>query len=414
MTGWLNLPVVQLIIALGLGLLVGLQREWVEAKPLGLRSFALITLIGALIGLYANDAGLWIVAVGLLVVTLAIFVHTILLARETEVAGMTTELAGIAMYMVGAMTTTGYPVAAVVLTGVVTLLLHWKAPLHALTRRIAPEEFQAIARFVLVTLVVLPVLPDRSFGPYDVLNPFHIWLMVVLIVGLNVAGYLAMRLAGSRGGALLGGVLGGLVSSTATTVSYSTRSRADEGMAPVAAVVILIASALVYVRILLEILAVAPALLADLLWPVLAYLTLFALLVGAMLFRFEEGDAQEIKTGNPAELSTALVFAAIYSVVVFASAAVSEHFGETMLYPVAVLSGLTDVDAITLSVGNLFQAERVTADTAWRVVFIASVSNLLFKTGVVAVLGGPALRRRLLPMLVLLAAVGVLGTVFWP
>ena len=155
MTEWLNLPVVQLIIALGLGLLVGLQREWVEAKPLGLRSFALITLIGALIGLYASDAGLWIVAVGLLVVTLAIFVHTILLARETAVTGMTTELAGIAMYMVGAMMTTGYPVAAVVLTGVVTLLLHWKAPLHALTRRIAPEEFQAIARFVLVTLALV-------------------------------------------------------------------------------------------------------------------------------------------------------------------------------------------------------------------------------------------------------------------
>ena len=198
MTEWLALPAVQLSIALGLGLLVGLQREWVEEKPLGLRSFALITLIGALMGLYAEDAGLWVIAVGLLVISLAIFVHTTLLARDTEVAGMTTELAGITMYMVGAMTTTGYPVTAVVLTGVVTLLLHWKVPLHALTRRIAPEEFQAIARFVLVTLVVLPILPDRTFGPYDVLNPFHIWLMVVLIVGLNVAGYLGMRFADGR------------------------------------------------------------------------------------------------------------------------------------------------------------------------------------------------------------------------
>ena len=414
MTEWLALPVVQLTIALGLGLLVGLQREWVEEKPLGLRSFALITLIGALVGLYAEDAGLWIVAVGLLVITLAIFVHTILLAREEAVAGMTTELAGITMYMVGAMTTTGYPVAAVVLTGVVTLLLHWKVPLHALTRRIAPEEFQAIARFVLVTLVVLPILPDQTFGPYDVLNPFHIWLMVVLIVGLNVAGYLGMRLAGGRGGALLGGVLGGLVSSTATTVSYATRSRSDQAMVPVAVVVILIASALVYIRILLEILAVAPTLLAELIWPVLAYLALFGAIVATLVLRFEQKDGQEVKTGNPAELSTALVFAAIYSVVVFASAAVSERYGEAMLYPVAVLSGLTDVDAITLSVGNLFQDARITADTAWRVIFIASISNLLFKAGVVAVLGGSALRRRLLPILAVLGLVGVLATVFWP
>ncbi len=414
MTEWLALPAVQLAIALGLGLLVGLQREWVEEKPLGLRSFALITLIGALIGLYAEDAGLWIVAVGLLVVTLAIFVHTILLARESEVAGMTTELAGIAMYMVGAMTTTGYPVAAVVLTGVVTLLLHWKVPLHALTRRIAPEEFQAIARFVLVTLVVLPILPNQTYGPYDVLNPFHIWLMVVLIVGLNVAGYLALRFAGARGGALLGGVLGGLVSSTATTVSYATRSRADAAVVPVAVVVILIASAIVYGRILLEILAVAPALLSHLIGPVLTYLAVFGLVIGTLVIRFEQIDGEEVKTGNPAELSTALVFALIYSVVVFASAAVSEHYGETMLYPVAVLSGLTDVDAITLSVGNLFEADRISPDTAWRVIFIASVANLLFKTGVVAVIGGAELRRRLLPLLVALAVVGVLGTFAWP
>jgi uncharacterized membrane protein (DUF4010 family) len=121
-----------------------------------------------------------------------------------------------------------------------------------------------------------------------------------------------------------------------------------------------------------------------------------------------------VKTGNPAELSTALVFAAIYSVVVFASAAVSARYGEAMLYPVAVLSGLTDVDAITLSIGNLFQGERISPDTAWRLVFVASVANLLFKAGVVALLGGPSLRRRLLPLMGGLAAAGVLVAMFWP
>jgi len=121
-----------------------------------------------------------------------------------------------------------------------------------------------------------------------------------------------------------------------------------------------------------------------------------------------------VKTGNPAELSTALVFAAIYTVVVFLSAAVSERFGEAMLYPVAVLSGLTDVDAITLSVGHLFQSERITSDTAWRVIFVASLANLLFKAGVVAVLGGRGLRRRLLPIFAGLMAAGVLIAVYWP
>jgi len=413
-SGLLELPAVQFGIAVALGLLVGLQREWVEEKPLGLRSFTLITLIGSLIGFYADDAGLWTVAVGLIVVALAIFVHTILLTRQHAVKGMTTELAGIAMYMVGAMTTTGYPATAVVLTGVIMLLLHWKAPLHALTRRIAPEEFQAVARFVLVTMVVLPILPDRTFGPYDVLNPFHIWLMVVLIVGLNLAGYFAMRMAGGRGGALLGGVLGGLVSSTATTVSFATRSHGKRALVPIAVVVILIASAIVYLRILIEVLAVAPGLLAALAGPIAAFVGLFMLLIGLLIRRVDRSGAAEIDAGNPAELSTALVFAAIYSVVVFASAAVSAHFGERMLYAVALLSGLTDVDAITLSVGNLYQSSRVSIEIAWRAIFVASLANLLFKAGVVAVLGGSTLRRRLLPVMGVLTAAGTLIVLFWP
>ncbi len=414
MSGLLELVAVQLAVALGLGLLVGLQREWVEDKPLGLRSFALITLIGALLGLYVTEAGYWIVAVGLLAVTVAIITHSLLLARETAVQGMTTELSGIAMFLVGAMTTTGYLVEAVVLAGVVTLLLHWKLPLHALTRRIEPEEFQAVARFVLVTLVVLPILPNQTFGPYDVLNPFQIWLMVVLIVGLNLAGYIALRFSSGRGGALLGGVLGGLVSSTATTVSFSARSREDRALVPLAVLVILIASGVVYARILIETAAVAPALLGDLLLPVVTFSVVFAAVVLAFLLRFDGGEREDVAHGNPAELSTALVFAAVYSVVIFISAAVHERFGATMLYPVAVLSGLTDVDAITLSTAQLFREGRLVADTAWRVIFVASLANLVFKGGVVAVLGGRALRRRLLPVFGGLTAVGVLVAVFWP
>ncbi|MEM8767985.1 MAG: MgtC/SapB family protein [Pseudomonadota bacterium] len=407
MNGFLELVAVQLAVALGLGLLVGLQREWVEDKPLGLRSFALITLIGALLGLYVEASGYWIVAVGLLAVTVAIITHSLLLAREAAVEGMTTELSGIAMFLVGAMTTTGYLVEAVVLTGVVTLLLHWKLPLHTLTRRIEPEEFQAVARFVLVTLVVLPILPNQAFGPYEVLNPFQIWLMVVLIVGLNLAGYFALQFFGGRGGALLGGVLGGLISSTATTVSFSARSREDRNLVPLAAVVILIASGFVYARILIETAAVAPALLGHLVLPVLSFSVLFAAVILAFLFRFEDGEGEAVSHGNPAQLSTALVFGAVYSVVIFISAAVYERFGATMLYPVAVLSGLTDVDAITLSTAQLFREGRLVAETAWRVIFVASLANLVFKGGVVALLGGPALRRRVLPAITGLTLAGV-------
>ena len=238
-----------LAIAIGLGLLVGMQREWVADKPIGLRSFALISTIGGLVGLFAVQYGGWILASGLIAITIAVYTHSYLLARQGGIFGTTTELAAIAMFLVGALATSGYIAGAVVLGGVVTLLLHWKVPMHTWVVRLGEDEFQAIARFVLVSLVVLPILPNAAYGPYSaligtilpntaygpyaVLNPWQIWLMVVLIVSINLAAYISLKVSSGRGGALLSGVLGGLISSTATTVSFSTRSRVDPLIVPI-------------------------------------------------------------------------------------------------------------------------------------------------------------------------------------
>lgn len=403
-----------LAIAIGLGLLVGMQREWVAGKPIGMRSFALISMIGGLVGLFAEQYGEWVVASGLIAITLAIFFHTYLQSPEARKSGMTTELAAVAMFLVGVLATSGFIAGAVVLGGVVTLLLHWKTPMHSLVKRIGASEFQAIARFVLVSLVVLPILPDKAYGPYAVLNPWQIWLMVVLIVSMNLAAYVSLKLSSGRGGALLSGALGGLISSTATTVSFSTRSRRTGSVVPLAAIVILVASALVYLRIMIEVGVVAPSLLAELTGPVVAYLVLFAIVVAVQLYRLPEIDGEDLDTGNPAELTTALSFALLYSVVLFVSAAVEEHFGETMLYPVAAVSGLTDVDAMTLSVARLLNEARIDKDIAWRLIFVASLANLAFKAGVVAVIGGAQLRRRAVPALAVLTLIGLLGVWLWP
>jgi uncharacterized membrane protein (DUF4010 family) len=403
-----------LAIAIGLGLLVGMQREWVADKPIGLRSFALISTIGGLIGLFAMEYGAWILASGLIAITIAIYSHAYFLSRQVSVTGMTTELAAIAMFLVGALATSGYMAVAVVLGGVITLLLHWKVPMHTLVERIGEIEFQAIARFVLISLVVLPILPNNTYGPYSVLNPWQIWLMVVLIVSINLAAYVSMKVSSGKGGALLSGVLGGLISSTATTVAFSTRSRGDRSVVPIAGVVIIVASALVYLRVVIETAVVARGLLPELLGPVVAFLTLFAFVIGLQLIRLPQTAEEAHETSNPAELKTALSFALLYSVVLFISAAVSEKFGESMLYPVAGISGLTDVDAITLSIGRLFVESRIDSDIAWRVIFVASLSNLAFKAGVVAVIGGTHLRRRVLPALLGLTLVGFVGVWLWP
>ena len=403
-----------LAIAIGLGLLVGMQREWVADKPIGLRSFALISTIGGLVGLFATQYGAWILASGLIAITIAVYTHSILLARKDHVYGTTTELAAIAMFLIGALATSGFIAGAVVLGGIVTLLLHWKDPLHTLVARIGEHEFQAIARFVLISLVVLPILPNIAYGPYSVLNPWQIWLMVVLIVSINLAAYVSLKVSSGKGGALLSGVLGGLISSTATTVSFSTRSRSDPIVVPIAGIVILVASALVYFRIVIEISVVARSLLPELIVPIIAFLGLFAVVIGVMLTRLPKIATEKLETSNPAELKTALTFGLLYSLVLFISAAVNEQFGEAMLYPVALISGLTDVDAITLSIGRLFTEGRIDEDIAWRVIFVASLANLAFKAGIVAVIGGVHLRGRILPVLVGLTLVGFVGVWLWP
>lgn len=401
-------------VALGLGLMVGAQREWAADKPIGIRSFALIGLMGGIVGLLTESYGGWVLASALVVLTAAVFAHSLILARRQRGDGMTTELSAIVLFLICVMATTGYLLGAVVIGGVVALLLHWKSPLHSLVQRIGEVESQAIARFVLIALVVLPILPNRAYGPYEVLNPWQTWLMVVLIVSINLAGYVMLRLFRGRRGALMSGVVGGLISSTATTVAFSTRTRRDPGAAQLAAVVVLIASGLVYIRILIETAAVAPSLLPSLAVPTTAFMGLFAVTIGIGLLRFQPAAHEEVAHDNPAELSTALWFGVLYSAVLFISAAVDELFGEEMLYGVAIISGLTDVDAITLSTSWLFIEERVSADTAWRVIALASLANLGFKAGVVAVLGGPALRRWLLPAMVGLTLVGLAGVWLWP
>jgi uncharacterized membrane protein (DUF4010 family) len=402
-----------LAVALALGLLVGLQREYAD-KPIGIRSFALISVIGGMVGLFTVKYGGWVLASGLLALAIAILSHTYFVSKTSGITGMTTELAAIAMFFVGALATSGELIIAVVLGGAVLLLLQWKTPLHAWVDRIGTVELGAIARFVLITLVILPILPNTAYGPYSVLNPQQIWLMVVLIVSLNLGGFVALKFAIGKGGALLSGVLGGLISSTATTASFSTRSRSEPSLAPLAAIVVLVASALVYIRILVEIGVVATDLLPEIAGPIAAFVTIFVAVIGIQLIRFKKVQDDIEEPRNPAELKSAMSFALLYGLVLFVSAAANEYFGQSMLYPVALVSGLTDVDAITLSIGRLFSESRIDSDVAWRVIFVASLSNLAFKAGIVAVIGGARLRRRMLPVMAGMTLIGFVGVWLWP
>ena len=217
-------------VALGLGLLVGLQRERAASALAGFRTFPLVTVFGAVTGILSKDLGGWILAAGLLALAALIISGNLAKLKAGNVdPGLTTEAALLLMYGVGAYLVFGHRPVAVAVGGAVAVLLYLKPELHSLATRLGEEDFRGIMQFVVISLVIFPVLPNRAYGPFQVLNPHRIWWMVVLITGLSLAGYVAYKLFGHRICAALGAVLGGLISSTATTVSYARRTRRGEG-----------------------------------------------------------------------------------------------------------------------------------------------------------------------------------------
>lgn len=405
----------KLAIALGLGLLVGIQREWTAPHVAGLRTFAAITLFGAVCGLLVESVGGWLVVAGLIAVAAIIIVGRLAKFSNSDAqAGLTTQVAALVMYMVGAAVALDQIALAVITGGGLAVLLHWKVPLHAVVDRLGEGDLRAIIQLVLIALVILPVLPDKSYGPFHVLNPFQIWLMVVLICGISLSGYFAYKFWGARAGTLLGGVLGGLISSTATTVSYSNMSRRKEGAHAQAASVIMIASTIVFARILFEVAVVAPEILTGLLPPLAAMMGLMTLIAAASYILAFRQRKTALIDEEPSELPAALVFGVLYAVVLFAVAAVKEYSDERGLFVVAALSGLTDMDAITLSTAQMIKADRLSIATGWRMILVGGMSNLLFKAAAVAVLADRRLLWRILVMFGIALAGGALVLALWP
>jgi uncharacterized membrane protein (DUF4010 family) len=406
-----------LALAVGLGLLVGLQREWAKRDVAGIRTFTMISVLGAVCALLSRSAGGWVIAAGFIAVAATLAVGNLLRGKSKDTDfGMTTEVAALVMFGVGAGLLSGFVQECIVVGGATAVLLHWKEPLHALVRRMGERDLTSIFRLVLIALVILPLLPDRTFGPYDVLNPFRTWLMVVLIVGIGLGAYVVRKLITAPIGIVVAGVLGGLVSSTATTLSEARRARAgtggDHGAA--AAVIIVIASTMMFARVVVEVLVVAPSTAAALLPPLAAMLGTFALIAAIMWLRARGAASRTLEDPAPSDLPAAIVFGLLYAVVLFGVAAAEEHFGDSGLYVVAAISGLHDMDAITLSTAELVQAGRIDVGIGWRLILVGALSNTLLKTMLATVIGGRALARRVVPAMLCGASVGIALLVLWP
>jgi uncharacterized membrane protein (DUF4010 family) len=402
--------------ALGLGLLVGLQREWTRDRIAGIRTFALVSLFGALSGLlslaFSNG---WVLGAALLACVALLIVGNLAALRDSKPdAGLTTEIAVLVMFVLGAATVTGFLVEAVVCAGTVMVLLQIKGPLHGMVRKIGADDLREIARLVLAGLVILPLLPNREMGYLGVLNPFKIWLMVVLIVGISLAAYLIGKFLGGAKGAALAGILGGLISSTATTASVARRSRAAGTGGMMLAAIIMTASAVVFIRVIAEVVIAAPAQFRALLPPLLAMMVWTAIVAAVTHRLAAKKEHPPGEESAPSELKGAVMFGVLYVAVLYGVALAKEHFGNAGLYVVAAISGLTDMDAITLSTSRLVNTGNVDPGTGWRVILLGGLANLVFKAGLALTLGAQGFRRPVLAGFAAALAGGAAILWLWP
>jgi uncharacterized membrane protein (DUF4010 family) len=408
-------PIQQLAVSFGLGLLLGLERERSEASIAGIRTFPIISLFGTICAQIGVQAGGWIIGAGLVALVAIVVVANLARIRGGQIdPGITTEVAALLLYALGALIVVGDLTMAVVVGGVMAVLLHLKQPLHRFAAAIGKADMHAIMQFVILTLIILPVLPNEKYGPYEVWNPFKIWLMVVLIVGLSLGGYVAFKYLGARAGTLLGGILGGLISSTAATFSFARRAAADAALAPLAALVIMIAACVSLARVLVEIAAVASGSFPALA-PPLAVLLAVCCSIAMVMYQLsrKQQHVRMPEQKNPAEIKSAMIFGAVYALVLLAVAAAKERFGEAGLYVVAAISGLTDMDAITLSVAGQTGSGSIDAKSGWRLIMVAALANFGFKLGIVASLAPRELTVRVAAAFGCAVGAGTVILVLW-
>lgn len=394
------------LTSLAIGLLIGLERERSPGSRAGLRTFGLVALFGTLAAMLSEKATPWLLLGGLLIVGLMTVAAYSRVKDDSADPGTTTVIAILICYGLGAAVWYDNEKLAIMLAIITTVLLYFKTELHGITEKLSRRDLISILQFAVLTFIILPILPDHDFGPYQAINPHQIWLMVVLISGVSLAGYVALQLIGRHHGAVLG-LFGGLVSSTATTLVYARRSVEDQSFVSLAVVVILIANLTVLIRLAI-VSAVASSAILPLLLPVLGSGFVLGAAVTAYWWRqlnhHNEISMPEIK--NPTEIRTAATFGVIYGIVLFLSSWLSDVAGSSGLYGVALISGLTDVDAITLSSLRLYETGKLQANETVIAISLGILSNIAFKLGLVCFIGSGLLARQCISGM-LATAVGI-------
>ena len=382
----------QVALALALGTLIGMEREFSQSHEghpyfVGARTFALLSLLGALSGVLARQYSPFILLGAWLTVGAILAISYFIVARQTGDSGITTEIAALLTFLIGVLIAFDQLLSASIVAIAVVTMLSLKPSFKALAGKLSREDIYATIKFSIITVVILPFLPNETIGPLEVLNPREVWLLVVLVSAISFSGYLLFRFVGSRRSIPIIGLIGGVASSTAVTVSFSQRSKSSPALAPALAVGVLLASTAMFPRVLVIISFVDSSLVVPLLIPFAAMTTAGLVAIFALRhMRPAEEPTQEVVLANPFSIVPALKFAALFILILFVSKAALMFAGNQGLYYTAGIAGMSEVDAIAISTARLGN-QGVVPRVAVIAITLAAMANTFMKACIAAFFG---------------------------
>lgn len=405
-----------LFVALLLGAIVGTQRGWVMrnsvegSRVAGIRTFSLVGLLGGLVGILANLYTPLLLGFALIALVILACIAFVIQQKKSEDISITGVVSLMITFVLGSLAVSGEAVLAAAAAVITAVVLDNKKELHQALQRLQEYELDAALRLLLISIVLLPLLPNQAYGPWKALNPYEIWWMVVLIASISFVGYFAIKIGGAKRGILFTSVFAGLSSSTALTLQFSHLSREQEGISPLLASGILLSCGTMFPRLLIVLSVLNPQL-VSLLWPIVLVMMIALYLPAWWIWRRSEVEKieQSNKQTNPLALQSALFFGVVLAIIMLLSHALSDWFGSAGILVLSAVSGITDVDAISLTLGRQ-STQSLAIDVAVLGIFIAASVNTIVKMGMVLMIGARQLWAKVVPPM--LSAVCLGGLVY--
>jgi len=397
------------LIALALGALIGLEREYAQFKGkyksfAGIRTFPLIALCGGLIAYLGKLISVWILVAGIVIFSGLIIAAHYASSIKSKYHGITTALAALMAFILGILCSYNEIILAVLVGVTITIILYARNFLHHFAKKIKREELVDTLKFAVIAFVILPFLPNQGYGPHGIFNPFVIWLMVVFISGISFAGYILMKWFGERG-IEMAGIFGGLVSSTAVTTSFAARSKKEKKILMSLVLGVILANMVMFVRILIEVFVINQKLMVKMVLP-MVILAVVSMVFSYFLFRKAvQVKKHKLELGSPFTLKPALKFGVFFAVILALVKLADVYLSSKGVYLVSFISGFADVDAITVSLSQLAKKD-LALDIAQNGIMIAALTNVAVKGGIAYFFGSKEFGRIVLALYLVLILIG--------